>query len=386
MQRCVVAWLVLALLGSSELWGQETVTFSGRQWTLSGDSRIEQFRGREALRFGSGRAILEGARFQDGTIEFDFAATGHRAFAGVFFRIQDGARDGEYVYLRPHQTNRFDALQYTPVDSAITAWQLYPEYNSAAVIPTSGWVHVRLEVFGDSLTVFVGHTATPTLSARLQRGVVTGGIHLRGFAPRGESLDAPEGTMPTAFANIVVTPRAPGLGTASHSSPARPADRFIREWALSPAVGVSAMPATTIPKELEEHSHWSVAVTDDQGRLNISRYRAVPVGADFGLVLARVVIRSERAQWKAMHFGFSDAVTIFLNDQPLYSADNRYLSRSGRYLGVMTLENDVLHLPLERGDNDLVFAVGEWFGGWGLIARFDDLDGVSLSQLPSHPR
>jgi hypothetical protein len=44
----------------------------------------------------------------------------------------------------------------------------------------------------------------------------------------------------------------------------------------------------------------------------------------------------------------------------------------------VTIENDAIYLPLRQGENELVFAVSEAFGGWGLIARFEDLDGISV--------
>ena len=35
-------------------------------------------------------------------------------------------------------------------------------------------------------------------------------------------------------------------------------------------------------------------------------------------------------------------------------------------------------MPLVKGSNEIVMAVAEYFGGWGLIARFDDPGGLSL--------
>jgi hypothetical protein len=41
--------------------------------------------------------------------------------------------------------------------------------------------------------------------------------------------------------------------------------------------------------------------------------------------------------------------------------------------------HDTVHLPLERGDNDLVIAVSETLGGWGVQARFADLTGIGFA-------
>jgi hypothetical protein len=47
-------------------------------------------------------------------------------------------------------------------------------------------------------------------------------------------------------------------------------------------------------------------------------------------------------------------------------------------MGVMDVENDAVYLPLRKGRSELVMAVAEYFGGWGLIARFDEPSGLTL--------
>jgi len=45
----------------------------------------------------------------------------------------------------------------------------------------------------------------------------------------------------------------------------------------------------------------------------------------------------------------------------------------------VTVDNDALYLKLNEGDNELVFVVSESFGGWGLVARLDKVDGITLT-------
>lgn len=94
------------------------------------------------------------------------------------------------------------------------------------------------------------------------------------------------------------------------------------------------------------------------------------------------MIESQVAQLKRLNLGFSDRASVFLNGSVLFTGDNTYRSRSQRYLGVMTVDNDALFLPLRRGQNELVFAVSEAFGGWGLIARLENLLGVKVTAAP----
>ncbi len=133
-----------------------------------------------------------------------------------------------------------------------------------------------------------------------------------------------------------------------------------------------------LPADLMASGGWTVAQTESSGLVNLARFRGLPAGGSEGMLLARTVIVSDRDQVKRLNFGFSDRGSIFLNGRILFSANNTYRSRSQRYLGVVTVENDAVYLPLRRGENELVFAVSESFGGWGLIARFEDLDGITL--------
>lgn len=61
----------------------------------------------------------------------------------------------------------------------------------------------------------------------------------------------------------------------------------------------------------------------------------------------------------------------------MYAGDNTYQSRDYRYLGTIGLFDTVV-LPLVAGANEIVIAVTEAFGGWGVMAELDDLDGVSI--------
>lgn len=381
MRLCFISLLLATAVGwISKTHAQETadsVEFSGRRWAVTGETIVEQYLGRTALRMGNGRAFLTDPQpFQDGTIEFDFATTGHRSFAGIFFRVQESRRDGEYFYLRPHQTNRFDALQYTPVDSGITAWQLYPEYNAEVAIPREEWVHVRLDISGDRLRVFVADGAEPVMTARLERGLTAGGIGFSSSALHGGGIDSPEGTLTAAISNLEINPRRASSAEAEMPSPA---PGVITRWALSPAVAAPSGPEEGLPQDLMRRSDWTIATSDEAGRVNVSRYRAIPGDADGGLVLARVLLESESGGLEKLHFGFSDRVSIFLNGRIMYSADNSYLARSGRYLGVMTVDNDALYLPLVAGQNELILAVSETFGGWGIAGRLEDATGIRVA-------
>jgi hypothetical protein len=190
-----------------------------------------------------------------------------------------------------------------------------------------------------------------------------------------QAAGLPADLYPTAFANFKLTPAEPG-GTYPKAVAQNPG--LIGRWAISAAFPSFGGSVSEIPREALASGGWSVVDTETSGLVNLARYRAIPVGSRQATLFARVVVRSDRDQVKKLNFGFSDRGSVFLNGQILFSGDNTYMSRSQRYLGVVTIDNDAIYLPLRQGENELVFAVSESFGGWGLTARFEDLDGISV--------
>jgi hypothetical protein len=80
---------------------------------------------------------------------------------------------------------------------------------------------------------------------------------------------------------------------------------------------------------------------------------------------------------KTLSFGFSDYVTVFLNGKALYHGGDNFMSRDYRFLGTIGFF-DMLFLPLKKGSNELWFVVSEDFGGWGVKAKFENMDNISL--------
>ena len=78
-----------------------------------------------------------------------------------------------------------DVLQYVPAWNRIDSWQLYsgPGYTAGSVIPVDRWFHVRIEVAGTRMRVFIDNRPGPELEVpQLQHGRGKGGIMLNGPA------------------------------------------------------------------------------------------------------------------------------------------------------------------------------------------------------------
>ncbi|WP_412067194.1 hypothetical protein [Rubrivirga sp. IMCC43871] len=125
---------------------------------------------------GQGVAWVPGLSFGDGVIEVDVRGrnTPGRSFVGLAFH---GTRADQYeaVYLRPFNfraedpDRRSHAVQYVAVPSH--EWSRlrtnHPgQYEAAIAAPPDpdGWVHLRIELDGPSVRVFVDGAPEPTLA------------------------------------------------------------------------------------------------------------------------------------------------------------------------------------------------------------------------------
>jgi len=355
-----VASVALGQIGGSIAWDDPRISIEAK------DSRVEQYRGRSALVLEKGIAWLDDAGFGDGAIEFDVAAPAVKGFHGVVFRAVDH-RDYEHVYIRPHLSGHTDAVQYTPVFHGVSAWQICAGegYAGAVTIDADRWVHVRLDVAGSKARLSVDGQEVDFPG--LQRPTAAGGIGLMSSAA------------PARFANLVVTPFPADDGNplASMTVPSVPRpEGLIERWRVSTPFAASRL---ALPEPLSSTGwsdlRWDTMDATVRGIANLAILRERNRDAD--TVFAAVTLRAAKAGPATIRFGFSDSVVVYLNGRPIYRGDDTYASRDYRFLGTMGLW-DGLILPLEKGDNELRFAVSEGFGGWGVTAQLVAGDGVTV--------
>ena len=91
------------------------------------------------------------------------------------------------------------------------------------------------------------------------------------------------------------------------------------------------------------------------------------------VVYAATTIETDRDQVKKLLLGYSDEVSVFLNGRILYRGRSAQNFRDPAFLGIVSVENDAVYLPLRKGKNELVLAVSELGGGWGFVCRMVDL-------------
>jgi hypothetical protein len=269
-------------------------------------------------------------------------------------------------------------MQYTPVLNTGLNWQIYngPGFTGAVAIPKDVWFHLRLEVAGAQAKLYVEDMNKPALvmtdlksgvrRGRVALAVLTGATYFSNFELR-TTADAPWERRPP--------PTPPGTLT---------------KWSLSPVYDALARnPEAALRPAERDAIRWQEVEAEPPGFVVIYRYREAPhprvsFANDFSkrlepqtgmkVVYARTTIESDRDEVKKLYIGYSDDVSLFLNGKILFRGRSAQNFRDPGFLGIVNPENDAVYLPLKKGRNELMLAVGELGGGWGFICRLADLE------------
>lgn len=291
----------------------------------------------------------------DGTLELDLSVSRERSFPGVAWRIQPEAYESFFV--RPHQSGNDDAVQYTPVFNDVSGFQLYhgPGFWSPVTIPIDEWFTLRVSFAAERGEAYVGDLTQPALVfGRLRAAALAGRV---GLLPGGGHIRvgrfAYDATKPTLRgAPPAVEEMLPGV---------------IPGWSVSNLVPEGVAPATA--------RSWTYLESEPSGLANLARVH--PLGMTLNTVFARTTIVSATAAVRSLSLGFSDRAAVYLNGRPIFAGNDDYRSRDYRFLGSIGFWY-TLFLPLAQGENELVIAVSETFGGWGVMARFADAAGLTF--------
>jgi len=322
--------------------------------------------GRKCVRYdnrdGARLVVADTSPLTDGWVEAELAVGPERSFHGVVWRVLDD-ENYESFFVRPHQVGNPDAIQYTPVFNGVSSWQLYhgPGYWAPTTFPIDAWFRIRVSFAGSRGEVELADSHDPVLAIGNLRlparpggvGVLVGGENLHVASLRWGSDTELRADAPPA------APRAPGTVPA---------------WWISDAFGEG------VDAPLEGR-RWTRLESEPSGLVDLARANRLSERAN--TVYARTVIRATRAGPVLLELGFSDRVVLSLNGRRIFRGEDAYRSRDYRFLGSIGYY-DGLYLDLATGNNELVAAVSEDFGGWGIQARVVEADGISFPPPTDH--
>jgi hypothetical protein len=179
------------------------------------------------------------------------------------------------------------------------------------------------------------------------------------------------------FANFVVRPeQAPPVGAAAPAVRDSTPATIVRTWRVSTPFAESLMTGAADLAALPAPATWNKLDVEERGIANLARLAGN--GSGRNTVVAAVTITSDRARSVPVRFGFSDRVRVYLNGRMLYAGNDGFGTHDPDFLGIVGLF-DELALPLQRGPNELWFAVSETFGGWAITADLPDRNGIAVS-------
>ena len=152
-------------------------------------------------------------------------------------------------------------------------------------------------------------------------------------------------------------------------------DNVISHYEVSSAIEANQIiPKPSINVDDMPDLKWVSLNCEFTGAINIAR--VTKKTNEQNVALVKIVISSDKDQSKLLEFGYSDIAQVFVNGKAVYLGNNTFRSRDYRYLGTIGYF-DAAFLDLKKGENEIIIAVMEAFGGWGVKARLSDLNGIT---------
>jgi len=320
-------------------------------------------------------------QFSNGTIEYDIAFG--RGFPGITFHRSPDGKKGDIFYLRYFGTTSPESrttLQYAAIVDSMNMWNLTDEYQAGATLNIPGWNHVKLVVSGKQMKAYVNDMSRAALIVpELEGEMESGGISFSG----GD----------VTIANFVIKPDSvEDLPAARGYISTYNDTRYLRNWQVTQAsdfaFGKEVPPpfpnlvkTRFDPGFPDSTTNWTPITAEDRGIVNLTRLLGHTPFTKRRFAWLRTTIESDSAQERTLHLGFSNEIWLFVNGQPLYT-DKNYFGTPGQKFpsGRCTIENAVVKLPLQKGKNEVLIGLANYFYGWGIIARLDNTDGIHLAK------
>jgi glyoxylase-like metal-dependent hydrolase (beta-lactamase superfamily II) len=345
-----------------------SVAFDDEQWKIeASEYELVEHLGEPALKIRGGAALLPDLDLPNAMVEFDVAVGEDRGFVGLIFRMQD-EENFENFYIRPHQSGNPDANQYQPMFNGSASWQLYhgPEYAVPVEYRYNEWMKVKVVYARDQAEVYIDSDEPVLRIGELkhdsERGAI--GVSTGNFAP-------------AHFANFRYTKLANAYQFPAMHKEVLPVMGTVSTWQVSDTFDQVVLTDTLMLTDAHTSERsWTTLNAEPTGITNLAQVARPGPGTD--TVFARLIVDSDEARQKELAFGYSDKAQVFVNGKLVYKGDNTYRSRDYRYLGTIGLFDTVV-LPLGAGRNEVWIAITEAFGGWGIQARFSDLEGIRIS-------
>lgn len=362
--------LPLSICTSAQIKEVEIIPLKIENWEFKPQSvEFLEYKSKPAMKLLQGDApvVLKDFNFTDGTIEYDFEPL-VQGFTSVYFRWED-SKENEIFYFRTWMAGdpqALDATQYAPTVKGVNLWDMLFHYQANADYKNNELNHVKLVVSGKQMWVYVNDITYPVLKVPMLEGNTASGT----LAFDGQVI----------ISNLVVMHNeVEGLNSEAGIDPLENDPRYIRKWHVSEPVTTTSGIDFSAEYSPNDKMKWQDISAERRGLVNLTRKFGKTDGRR--IVWLKTNIYSDKAQDKMLSFGFSDEVWVLINGKSLYIDKNLYNTPMAKQPdGRCSIENTSFNIPLKEGDNQLLIGVANYFYGWGIVARFNNLNGIRLEK------
>jgi hypothetical protein len=234
------------------------------------------------------------------------------------------------------------------------------------------WVHLRIEVVEDTMTVYVNDIQTPSFVVEnLKRDVQTGGIGL--FSNFGDFYFSDFSINEIENTNMYRAEKR------TDKVQRKILHNYITEWQMSEAFVKEAKNYQQQVNSLLTHGDEFTTITaDEDGLINVSRFYDDMEKS----VVFTTALLSESEQKVTLNFDFADQLLILLNSEILYEGEMNFRPPANKgEEGRVFVEDEEITLNLKSGKNRLTFVLtgdSRQKFNWGFIAKLNQLNGIAL--------
>lgn len=258
------------------------------------------------------------------------------------------------------------AYIYDPMNSESLLFE--KREDGIAFLDFRTWVHVKAEVLGNKMSVYVDDMDTPTFIVEdLKRETRAGGISL--YSNFGEVY----------FSDFSISVIESGNTQSSENDVEQITPNYITKWYMSEMFAKDSVNFLQQADSLLKHrDKFKEIKADKDGLVNISRFYD---DMDNTIVLTSKIISDSDKEVK-LNFDYADHLVILLNTETLFDGgmDFRPPPDKGAE-GRVFVQDEHTILKLRKGINWLSFVLSgdnRQKYNWGCIAKLENLDGISL--------
>lgn len=230
------------------------------------------------------------------------------------------------------------------------------------------WIHIKVEVFGDSASFYIEDMETPALIVeKLKRNAAAGGI----------SLISDGGGV--YFADVSITELQEKEEAKKKTSEEKLSDNYLTKWQVSKMFMKDSINfVSQIDSVFQDKSTFKSIEADDDGLVDISRFYDDMTKT----VVLTCNLESEVDKTVKLNFDYADHLVMLLNSEILFDKGMNFAPPEGKgEEGRIFVEDESVNLNLKKGKNELVImlsADNRQKFNWGFISKLDSMEGVSV--------